>query len=216
MAPWFAERGNFNMSNKKIVIENSEPGPEPMVDELAKSMEDKPLTDEKETTEVVEHTLQEVSKGEGIELDGKFYTRGQVEALLRANTKTVHPLPSGDEPAKEGHMLLANLHLKLNQLGTSVPLTKVTPAEVMFLASEHAAESGGNPVKDLEIVGEVKRSDSDELNRLREKYNNTKLAKMFAGAIPQLPKSFKQAVEVGIRTKLPGSKLMTMELATGE
>src|SRR5204863_676997 len=49
-------------------------------------------------------------------------------------------------------MELANVIIKVNQFGSTVPRTHVSPAELMFIVADHHALAGGDPVLQLKIV----------------------------------------------------------------
>lgn len=49
-------------------------------------------------------------------------------------------------------MKLANIILKTEQIGNSVPLKNVTPAEVMLLVAANHAQAGGDPIIKLELA----------------------------------------------------------------
>ena len=105
-------------------------------------------------------------------------------------------------------MKTANCFLKLDRVGSCVPVIGLTPAEAQFLASEHNGNAGGDPILDLVPTGDVTRSDEDEFLRLRMKYAEHKLKAMFPGASPVLPKEFAPAIKVGLGFELPASKMM--------
>jgi hypothetical protein len=73
---------------------------------------------------------------------------------------------------------------------------KVTPAEVVLLRTIHKANVGSDPVKALEVIGTVERSDSHELRRLREKYparnkeGKQMVLVLYPGDSPSLPQTF--------------------------
>jgi hypothetical protein len=91
--------------------------------------------------------------------------------------------------------------------GWDVPLSNVTPAEVLVLTVEHQKGAGKPPIEKIEEVAGVERTAGDEVARLKNKYGAEKVSKLFAGAIPTLPQTFKEAVEVGMKTSLPQSGL---------
>jgi hypothetical protein len=47
---------------------------------------------------------------------------------------------------------VANIVLKMDKIGNSVPKNYVTPAEVMFLTADHHANAGGDPIVALEEI----------------------------------------------------------------
>ena len=109
-------------------------------------------------------------------------------------------------------MKLANIGLALTK-GHEVHLKGVTPAEVLFLVAEHHQNVGGDPIIHIEeLKDEVKRTNEDELARLKQKYAARKLAVLFSGAIPNMPDTFAKARELGVKMVLPSQKLMEHNL----
>lgn len=77
-------------------------------------------------------------------------------------------------------MKLANIVLKLDKIGTSVPKKYVSPAEVMFLVSDHHTNAGGDPIVKLDILDDdaeaeplaVVTKELEELQASQEKLDN--------------------------------------------
>lgn len=77
-------------------------------------------------------------------------------------------------------MKLANIVLKLDKIGTSVPKKYVSPAEVMFLVSDHHTNAGGDPIVKLDILDddaevkplEVATKELEELQASQDKLDN--------------------------------------------
>jgi hypothetical protein len=101
-------------------------------------------------------------------------------------------------------MPLANLRLKLNKY-LDVVLSEVTPAELLLLVAMHHGHAGGNPLKE---IGSVERTNQEELARLRGKYAASRVAKIYVGAKPELPKTFKEAQELGVNLTIRGENLV--------
>jgi hypothetical protein len=106
-------------------------------------------------------------------------------------------------------MPLANLRLKLNKY-LDVVLSEVTPAELLLLVAMHHGHAGGNPVvqDSLKEIGSVERTNQEELARLRGKYAASRVAKIYVGAKPELPKTFKEAQELGVNLTIRGENLV--------
>jgi hypothetical protein len=97
-------------------------------------------------------------------------------------------------------MQIANVRLRLNELGSDVALEDITPAEAALLNTDHATNAKGEAIHDIVVTGEVTRSNEAEINRLREKYVNAKdrkgeplAEKLYPGKNPTLPQTFKDA-----------------------
>lgn len=105
-------------------------------------------------------------------------------------------------------MKVANFNLKLNKLGSTVPLFEVTPAEAQLLTSVHHANAGESPLKDRSEVKEVQRTDQEEIKRLLGKYQTKMVRAMYPGASPNLPKDFETAEKVGVDFEVPTSKML--------
>lgn len=83
-----------------------------------------------------------------IELDGVKYTIEDLQKLVSGQKKAVQQLLP-DEVAPAGQMLLAEVQVQTNQLGSTLHLRNVTPAELMFLAAAYSQHSGGRPIRSL-------------------------------------------------------------------
>ena len=81
-------------------------------------------------------------------------------------------------------MEIANTRVRLNKVGSDVPLNDITPAEAMLLHILHGAANGGSTFGEefekLTVTGTAKvkegeklrdRTDAEELARLRAKYS---------------------------------------------
>jgi hypothetical protein len=105
-------------------------------------------------------------------------------------------------------MKQANIQLALSK-GHEVFLRGVTPAEVLLLVAEHHGNVGGDPIVQLdEVKEELKRTNAEELERLKMKYSTKKLAALYTGAMPNMPETFNEARGLGTKMVLPTAKLM--------
>lgn len=86
-------------------------------------------------------------------------------------------------------------------------MRNVTPAEALFLTSEHAKLANGKVLTDIEEIEGVARTATDEVARLSAKYGKFKINKVFPGAIPQLPETFDEAKKIGQQLEMPQSGL---------
>ncbi len=101
-------------------------------------------------------------------------------------------------------MEVAKARLKINNLGSDIPLSGVTPAEVQILNVAHEEGANGVAVSDIEIVGSSGLTDAQELDRLKRKYPNLRIKKdnknvsvvehLYPGLGNKLPATF---VEIG-------------------
>ena len=107
-------------------------------------------------------------------------------------------------------MQKANCRVRLSA-GHDVPLIDVTPAEAQFLHGLHQNNTGGVVVTNIVITGEamsqrqrrgpgdqvisfeVPRTASEEMGRLKQKYNVEHLAAAFTGGV--LPDTFEELVK---------------------
>lgn len=90
-------------------------------------------------------------------------------------------------------MQQANGWLKLNQFGSNVPLTAITPAEAVVLQKAHERNAGGPPLQNLVVVVDLPITVSVELSRLRQKYGVKFVDFLYPGNLPTLPQTFKEA-----------------------
>lgn len=121
-------------------------------------------------------------------------------------------------------MKLATVTLNIAKHGHHVVRENVTPAELMVLVAEHHANAGGDPVLEIKETGDTTkveveeggkkvtktvegRKPQDEVARLKTRYAANKINHLFQGAIPNLPKDYKEARELGVRMVLPAAKL---------
>ena len=110
-------------------------------------------------------------------------------------------------------MEVANCRVRLNKVGSDVPVTNVTPAEAMFLHILHGTQNGGSTFGEefekITVVGTAQviengksrsRTDAEELRRLSAKYASarTKDNKPVIDTVwpdklnPKLPQTFKE------------------------
>ncbi len=111
-------------------------------------------------------------------------------------------------------MEIANCRLRLNKVGSDVPLTDVTPAEAMFLHILHGPSNGGlsfgEEFNHIKVVGAAKvknadgtlrdRTPAEEYRRLAGKYSGArdKTNKPIIETIwpdrlnPKMPNTFKE------------------------
>ena len=94
-------------------------------------------------------------------------------------------------------MRLANCRLTIH-FGHTLPMNKVTPAEVLLLTTEFQENAKEKPVYDLVELDPVTRPVSNEVERLTSRYGAFKVRSLFAGAIPILPLTFEEAVAIGM------------------
>jgi hypothetical protein len=117
-------------------------------------------------------------------------------------------------------MEIANVRVRLNKVGSDVPLKDVTPAEAMFLHILHGPSNGGlsfgEEFRHIEVVGKAlvvengksrDRTDAEELRRLSAKYGQARdkdnkpiLNSVWPDRLnPKLPATFKEIkwLEVG-------------------
>lgn len=92
-------------------------------------------------------------------------------------------------------MDIANISLSLGgDGGNTITKFAVTPAEVVILQAIHGEDS----VRDIEPIGEVERSNKEELDRLREEYRQSRVlgsdisafSSLFPGAGAQVMTTF--------------------------
>lgn len=97
-------------------------------------------------------------------------------------------------------MQIGVCRVRINQF-TDVPKLRVTPAELVVLTTAYGKSAGTDPIFDLKVVGEVKRSSDDELERLKRQYGGLKnpdnkkqsvIDALFTGHAFKLPMTFEQ------------------------
>ena len=96
---------------------------------------------------------------------------------------------------------VAKIILKRDEF-TSVPMMNVTPGEVLLLVAMFNKSAGGNPVSTVTPVGTASLTATQERARLVGKYGTKRVDSLFPGAIPQFPKTFRQALDSGMSAKL--------------
>ena len=99
-------------------------------------------------------------------------------------------------------MQIANCEIILNEFGSRVPKNNVTPAEVQMLIHMHGTNAGKFPIYGLKIVGEVKRTSTEEKQRLKGLYKPFSedakaltVERMWPGAVAKLPDKFNEVVD---------------------
>ncbi len=139
---------------------------------------------------------------------------------LNAEKLKLELAEQADAEAEMIEMPLASIMVRINK-NTTVLLNKVTPAEALVLVAEHHKASGGNPLEKITPATDANgnpvriKVDPIELRGvLANKYSGEKIMALFPGLMPQFPKTFSQALRLGIGAKLPENKLMSHDLAT--
>lgn len=98
-------------------------------------------------------------------------------------------------------MQVANCYVIIGHKNSNVPRIKVTPAELVLLVDQWKDKAGRHPVHNLEVVGEVKRTNETERARLRAMYGKPpgakkddpyKIDRLYPGVNPQYPKTFEE------------------------
>ena len=99
-------------------------------------------------------------------------------------------------------MPTCSIELKTTQWGTTVPLTGVTPAEMLFLVADNHQQVGGDPITELKETDPVARTSHEEITRLKRKYNPTKMTKIYPSVMAQIPQTFSDARKIGVTMNL--------------
>lgn len=96
-------------------------------------------------------------------------------------------------------MQLASAWLILDKHGSNTPIKGVTPAELVILIRDRQDFIGKQPVHNLVITGQSKRTDIMERQRLREKYGKAlpdrkvfKVNLLYPGEGNNLPQTFEE------------------------
>lgn len=98
-------------------------------------------------------------------------------------------------------MKQATVVVKLTK-DNSVPVKAVTPIELLLLVADHHIKAGGEKPEVLkETITEVKRTEDEELTRLRTKYQAAKVAVL--KDVRQLPTEFDDAINKGMALVMP-------------
>jgi len=75
---------------------------------------------------------------------------------------------------------------------------RVTPAEIVLLKHIHGDDSVVAPVE----IESVKRSNTDEVNRLKQQYGDDVFKAVFPGAMPKVPTDLSEVgVDTGAKAK---------------
>ena len=100
-------------------------------------------------------------------------------------------------------MQLAKAWLVIDKRGSNVPIKGMTPAELQLICSTWTDFIGRHPVHDLVIIGNSKRDDALEFQRLKEKHGGSikdrktpKVAMLYPGANPKLPQTFEELGQI--------------------
>jgi hypothetical protein len=128
-------------------------------------------------------------------------------------------------------MEIGNCRLRLNKVGSDIPINNVTPAELLVLHVLHQGNNGGSSYGEdmdkITVTGEAKslvnstiaRTDNEELRRLLGKYTaqnkkGDKIVKLiWPGMDVKLPKTFKEIKWSEI--EFDGVEVAPINIATG-
>ena len=154
--------------------------------------------------------------------DAYPFNKGQSHIAVGTQQREVPPLIPGEKapemygdskavmpptrPLDLGQMRTASCRCKID-VGHCVPLTNVTPAEALLLSAEFQKNAKGKPLYDVVEGASVTRTVGEEVARLTNKYGPFKVKALFSGAIPTLPSTFDEAIDVGMKSVSPQNKL---------
>lgn len=96
-------------------------------------------------------------------------------------------------------MQIAIVEILLNGNVQHTVTRPVTAAEILILRDIHGSDSVVNPVE----LTTVKRSNLDEIQRLKDQYGSNVFSRVYPGAAPKLPETF---AEVGVSIEEPETK----------
>lgn len=102
------------------------------------------------------------------------------------------------------------LHLSKNQ---SVTKQNVTPAEVAYYVAEHNTAYGNTPVSDIRDESEIKRSNSEEIQRLYSKFPTKKIKALYPAMMSSVPTNFDEAIVIGMGTAIPSNNLIDVDVS---
>ena len=101
----------------------------------------------------------------------------------------------GERPPAAGMMKTATLVLRMHK-DSSVVKVGVTPAQAMLLTSIHLTGAGKDPIENIVETESVKRTNVEEVRRLRGIYGDAKVKSLFGPNSP-LPQTFNDALIAG-------------------
>ena len=117
-----------------------------------------------------------------------------------------------EEQVEKIRLPKARVLLRINK-NTEFYLDNVTPPEALILVAEHNKGAGGNPLVKIEKTGEVEIDPVMLRAAFCLKYDPKKVYTIFPGSVPQMPKTYRRALLLGIGTVLPNTTLMEHDLA---
>lgn len=102
-------------------------------------------------------------------------------------------------------MKLADVLLKIDRIGSTVPLQRVTPAEVMFLVADHHANAGGDPiVKLVEVEEGTDEKHIEALQQQLESLDKQRDELDLLEITPEIHQRRLKTIEAQIKTKQDG------------
>lgn len=137
----------------------------------------------------------------------------QIDALEAKKREAQRSVEQKENEDAKVEMPLADIRLKLDKNGSDIVVKNVTPAQLLFLVAEHHANAGGSPVTSIKPTGKtVMRDPRWERSRLSAMYSDKKIAKLFPGSEPVLPKTFSRALGLGVSIELGSDKFLTFNV----
>lgn len=129
------------------------------------------------------------------------YTKEELIAMLQEQGHEVMVKGPGaqlPEPGElpEGHMRTAECILVLGPF-SSIRKVGMTPAEALLLLIEHSGNAKGMPLVDVVETEPVLRSNVEEVQRLKGRYDAKDVARIF-GTNCDCPTTYQRAVELGM------------------
>jgi hypothetical protein len=116
------------------------------------------------------------------------------------------PTSGAESDEKTVEMPVATGRFIIGLEGSTIPIERVTPAELLVLVILHFPGAKRFPVTKLTVIGSKQTTVSREYARLRMKYSVAKLKAIF-GVSPKFPETFEKAMADGAAFVNDGSSL---------
>ena len=148
------------------------------------------------------------------ELEKPLETAEDIEKTIAELRKRQEELNAVEDEEEIEKITLpkADIVVKINK-NTTVLLNNVTPPEALILVAEHNKGAGGNPLEKITVTGSVTIDPVMLRAAFCTKYDAKKVYTIYPGSVPQMPKTYRRALLLGIGTVLPNAKLMEHDLA---
>lgn len=146
---------------------------------------------------------------EKVELESVDDLQAQLDEITKKYQAAL--VKEAQEAVEHEEYPVATILLKVGH-GNQYQKENLTPPEVAILAAMHHKSAGGNPVEQIRPTGTIMADPVALKQHLMNKYGASKVEALFPGPLPNFPKKFARALQVGLMSQIPQERLMNFHM----